>query len=211
MFPQNIQHDVGQVEKVYRIAKWFERVDGWMEPPMGYALMRLASDGPGTGHVVEVGSFKGLSTCWLALGNNRGSVYAVDTFMGSVEHRAGERYEVKQIAEGKSTFPEFEKNLRGMMLWDRVRPICSGSIEAAKAWSVGAIRFLFIDAGHDYKDVEGDYNAWKVHLEDGAIVAFHDVGDFPGVTMFYEDLMRTGEHNELVSVGSLRAIQRKTE
>jgi hypothetical protein len=108
-------------------------------------------------------------------------------------------------------FPAFEYNLKSVMLRDRVHPICSASIDAARAWSFGPIRLLFIDAGHSYADARDDYNAWKVHLESDAIVVFHDIDEYPGVTMFYQDLMREGKHNELVAVGSLRAIQRKTE
>lgn len=181
-----------------------EGMAGWLHPAQGFALSELARLGGGDGAVVELGSFMGLSTCWLAEGvrlGERGPVYAVDTFKGSVEHAT-----YPEIQSYGTTYPKFEANLRRVGLWKHVKPIVSDSVKAGKAWSHGPIRLLFIDAGHSYEEVTADFEAWAPHLEPGAAVAIHDVGDFPGVTQFYTELLAVGHYRETLAVGSLRIV-----
>ena len=89
-------------------------IEGYLEPAEGYALMLLAEQGPGLGHIVELGSFKGKSTCWLAHGSKlagRERVTAIDHFQGSPEHQAGGDAEDADIATGGSTLPAFKSNI----------------------------------------------------------------------------------------------------
>src|SRR5262249_28609517 len=65
----------------HRLAARFEGVEGFLDPLEGFALYWLARRWPAEGRAVEVGSFKGRSTCWLAQGcreGDRGKVAAVD-------------------------------------------------------------------------------------------------------------------------------------
>lgn len=50
--------------------------------------------------------------------------------------------------------------------------------------------FLFIDGGHEYKDVKADYENYAPLVKPGGIIAFHDVGNelFPGIGQFLEEL-----------------------
>src|SRR5437899_9399700 len=62
----------------------------WLGPLEGYVLYRLARDGEGKGEIVEIGSWMGRSTAWLAAGSRargRERVHAVDTLEGdTAEH-----------------------------------------------------------------------------------------------------------------------------
>jgi predicted O-methyltransferase YrrM len=189
-----------------------EGIEGWLHPIEGFALMELARLGEGTGAAVEIGSFKGLSTCWLAIGARegaRGPVYAVDHFKGSPEHQAGEKFEVPEIVTAGSTFPTFESNLRRLGVWDVVRPIKSGSLEAAAAWKHGAIRLLFIDGDHSYEASKADFEAWSGLISPRGCVGFHDIGAWEGVTRYYGELVATSKSfRQVLTAGSLRVMQR---
>ena len=45
-----------------------EKIFGYLDDFEGYALKLFAEKGPVKGEVVEIGSFMGRSTCWLAAG-----------------------------------------------------------------------------------------------------------------------------------------------
>jgi hypothetical protein len=55
--------------------------------------------------------------------------------------------------------------------------------EAAAEWSHGPVSFVFIDAVHDYINVQFDLWAWGRHVVAGGMLAFHDTDNagFAGV------------------------------
>src|SRR5204862_2126445 len=56
-------------------------IGGWLTPKEGRLLYELARGCTGRGVIVEIGSWKGKSTIWLASGSRRGPgvfVYAID-------------------------------------------------------------------------------------------------------------------------------------
>lgn len=184
-------------------------IEGFLDPIEGYALLQLAEHGPGVGAVVEIGSFAGRSTAWLATGSRRAKrekVNAVDHFRGSPEHHAGGAFE-SSLVTGGSLRERFERNLASAGVADWVRVLGEGSPDAAKSWS-HPIRLLFIDGDHSYEASRADYEAWSPWLVEGGVVAFHDIGIFPGVTRFYEELAASGKVREIMAVGTLRAAVR---
>ncbi|MCS6951010.1 MAG: class I SAM-dependent methyltransferase, partial [bacterium] len=67
-----------------------EKVEGWLTVEEGELLYQLARACKGKGVIVEIGSFKGKSTIWLAKGSLAGAgvrVFAIDPHTGSEEHR----------------------------------------------------------------------------------------------------------------------------
>lgn len=184
-------------------------IEGFLDPIEGFALLQLAEHCPAVGAIVEIGSFAGRSTAWLATGSRRsgrGKVNAVDHFQGSPEHHAGGEYESALVADG-GLRALFGANMAKAGLKDWVRVLDQGSLEAARAWS-HPIRLLFIDGDHSYEASRADYEAWSPWLAEGGVAAFHDIGIFPGVTRFYEELTGSGEVEELLAVGTLRAVRR---
>jgi predicted O-methyltransferase YrrM len=192
----------------------FEKVRGYLHPLEGYALMLLAAYGEGEGGVVEVGSFMGRSTCWLATGvgvAKRGMVTAVDHFQGSPEHQAGGTHPVAEIARDGSTLPAFRANLAAHGLDAFVTPIVSASLNAAEKWTT-PLRLVFIDGDHSYEASRDDFEAWSKFVVPGGLVAFHDIGAWPGVTKYYKELLAgTAGHTgwtEVLAANSLRVVQR---
>ena len=199
----------------------FASVDWWLHPLEGFALMEVARLGEGTGQIVEIGSFKGRSTCWLALGardGKRGPVYAIDPFTGSPEHQKGGKYEVAEIVAVGSTFPAFEENLRRMGLIEHVRPIKLASLEAAKQWKLGAIRLLFIDGDHSYEVARSDIANFAPLVEPGGYIVIDDAAtDLPGsgyfkgmkeVSRACRELERRSDFVNVLNVGHNRIFRR---
>jgi predicted O-methyltransferase YrrM len=188
-------------------------IEGWLGDAEGYALLLLAAHGPGDGQIVEIGSYQGLSTAWLAAGSRsagREKVTAVDHFQGSKEHQQGKPYESPVLLREGSTYSRFRANLRRAGLDDQVRPLVAASVDAARDWQQ-PIRLLFIDGGHSYESSRCDFELWSRFVIPGGIICFHDINHWAGVTRFYRELMASsGLFQELTAIQSLRIIQRKS-
>jgi predicted O-methyltransferase YrrM len=107
--------------------------------------------------IVEIGSWKGKSTIWIAGGSKNGNkvkVYAIDPFVDFYEE-------------------EFKKNIRDAKLDDIVIPLTKTSEEAAKNFDE-PVEFIFIDGNHEYEFVKLDFDLWFPKVVDGGIMAFHD-------------------------------------
>jgi predicted O-methyltransferase YrrM len=139
-------------------------VDGWLSDAQGRALFRAAAETTGRGAIVEIGSWKGRSTTWLASGARLagGRVYAIDPHCRSREHPSAE------------TLDEFLGNLARNGLADIVEPLVMTS-EAAAAHIEGPVELLFIDGDHSYEAVRRDAELWLPRLIEGGTVMFHDV------------------------------------
>jgi len=168
---------------------------GLIPHELGVELSTLAAAVPADLAIVELGSFKGRSTAYLAMGARSagGHVFAVDAWdlPGNVTGRFG-------FAD-PATREAFEAQLRAVRLWSRVTPIRAFSTDAASSWPPpGAgprIGLLYVDADHSEASVRADFEAWRPHLAPGAVVAFDDYGTprNPGVAWVVDELVRAGE------------------
>ena|SRR5437763_33087 len=194
--------------------KWqrrFADVGGFLHDLEGYTLLQLAATGGGVGAVVEIGSYLGRSTAFLATGSKaagREKVVAVDHFLGSPEHQPGQPYASPTLAQEGTTFPRFQENLRRLELDDHVTPVVAPSAEAVKQWA-GPIRLLFIDGDHSYEESRRDFELWSPFVVRHGLICFHDIPGWPGVTRFYEELLRgTNAYREVGAVVSLRVVEK---
>ena len=139
-------------------------VDGWLSDAQGRALFRAAAQTDGRGAIVEIGSWKGRSTTWLASGARLAGhgVYAIDPHRRSREYPEAE------------TEAEFLANLARNGLAAVVEPLVMTSDDAA-ARIAGPVELLFIDGDHSYEAVRRDAELWLPRLIDGGTVMFHDV------------------------------------
>ena len=197
-----------QVVAHYSDLEWrFRNIDGWMSGLEGYALMLAAAHGPGTGEIVEIGSWMGKSTCWLAVGSKsaqREKVHAVDPFDGGplLKHHP-------VIREQGTTYHSFVDNLTSAGLFDYVESIVATSQQAAQTWNK-PIRLLFIDGDHSYDAVKADFEMWSRFLVPEALVAFDDVtGGYEGAKRYYDALLQgDARYREILRVGKMKFIQR---
>lgn len=184
----------------------FYDVQGYLQPVEGYALLQLAANGPRTGAIVEIGSYMGLSTCWLSAGSKgagREKVTAIDHFGGSPEQQEGGSVQCDTVVKEGTTYRRFQEHLRAQGLWEHVEAIVATSQEAVKSWA-GRIRLLFIDGDHTWDGIGSDFARWSPFVVQGGIIAFHDVGNAQDVTRFYEELIESGQgYTHLFQAGAL--------
>ena len=154
--------DVAEVQSLV------DPIDGWLTPKEGRLLYDLARRASGRGAIVEIGSWKGKSTIWLARGCQRGagqSVYAIDPHTGSSEHHA--QY------GAVNTVKEFGENLRRAGVEANVIPRVMTSAEAAATFAE-PVELIFVDGGHEYELIKRDFELWFPRVIDGGVMAFHD-------------------------------------
>lgn len=164
-----------------------EDLSGLLAPGIGDALSSLASVVPADLAVVEIGSFRGKSTAYLAAGARDGfgaKVFAVDPWdlPGNIYGKHG--FTAPEIRE------DFERQIRACRLWSRVTPMRSFSTDAARDWSGPKVGLLFIDGDHTERAVRADVKAWTPHLADGAVICFddYDTKPNPGVKVVADEM-----------------------
>jgi predicted O-methyltransferase YrrM len=159
-----------------------ERIQGWVSEDSRRLLYQLVVDRMPPGAVVELGSWRGLSTVWLAAGAiDRGDgtrLYAVDTWVG--EGWPGYAPFLAEYAPDQ-LFQEFIGNLEQAGVREAVEPIRATTQRAAKGWTT-PIGLLFIDANHAYEAVRADLEAWGTALVPGGYIVFDDAGVWEGPT-----------------------------
>lgn len=193
----------------------FADIPGFLSWQEGYALLTLAEEWPASGDVVEIGSFKGRSTCFLAQGcatSGRGVVYAVDHFEGSPEHQKGGHEETAEIVNEGTTYGAFTQNLAAAGLQAHVRPLVGSGVDVARDFT-GQARMLFIDGDHSFDGTKADFDAWFPFVADTGLVCFHDYQNshyLDGVTRFIETvIMRHPQMMFLHRADSLMTFMKK--
>lgn len=164
----------------------------------GRLLCKLASECIGKGVIVEIGSWKGYSTIWLASGSkawNHVDVYAVDTFAGD---KLG-------VSHGETdTFVDFRNNITDAGVKDIVKIMAMSSEIAEKTWNDKPIELIFIDGDHE--DVYADFLRWYPHVIDGGIIALHDTVAWPSMIPYkvaINELYKSNAFKEVRQVGSI--------
>ena len=66
--------------------------------------------------------------------------------------------------------------------------IQKNSVDAAKDVEDGSLDFVFIDAGHTYKDVKEDIAVWTPKVRIGGIVSGHDYYELPDMIRYSNGL-----------------------
>jgi MMP 1-O-methyltransferase len=137
------------------------QIPGWLTPHEGEFLEKAATLlKPIRGAIVEIGSYCGKSTIWLAQSGE--TVYAVDPHKGDVSG-----------GKTKPTQKVFLKNLKDAGVDTRVRPIIQTSKSAAREWNK-PVKFLFIDGLHDFEHASEDFSLWSPFIVGGGMIAMHD-------------------------------------
>ncbi len=176
-----------------------ETLDGLISAEVGELLHNQAAVVPTSNAIVELGSYKGKSTAYLARGAAIGygaPVFAVDAW--SEEVSAWRNRVLERLPS--ATYREFLAQLDKAGVRDRVSAIQSLTALAADIWdhhyaedhSVG---LLYIDGDHHFDAVLADFRAWRPHLADDALIIFddYDTDTNPGVLAAVSALAENGE------------------
>jgi predicted O-methyltransferase YrrM len=159
--------------------------ENWFNYPNLYKSM--VDRFPHGSHFVEVGVWKGMSACFMAVEIiNAGKDIkfdCVDTW-AYVAPEAG-------IAEQKYSglYETFLANIAPVK--ERITTVRELSWDGAARYKDASLDFVFIDAAHDYASVVKDLNAWYPKLKKGGVLAGHDYrpseGVFAAVNDFFKD------------------------
>jgi predicted O-methyltransferase YrrM len=147
-----------------------------------YSLYDLAAEATETKRVLEIGSYLGASSCYLAaaLTIQDGHLYCVDTWANET------------MPEGeRDTFAEFSKNTRGVA--QRITMIRKRSDDLTADDLPLPVDLVFIDADHSYRAVKADFEKVRNWVRDGGTIAFHDTIWFEGVSRVLGEILATGE------------------
>lgn len=175
-------------------------VEGWLGPHEGRLLYRLASEADPAGCIVEIGSWHGRSTIWLAAGAKAGrgaQVVAIDPHVGTTLREQGETTELVLRA-----------NLERARLVDQVAIVVATSSEAVADWS-RRVSLLWIDGDHEYESVRRDFELWEPHVLPDGVVALHDTFVSPGPERVVRELLiETGRFTSFVHAETTTAARR---
>jgi predicted O-methyltransferase YrrM len=149
----------------------------WNHRPSARRLWRLAKLGH-AGTIVEIGSFAGNSTIYLAMAG--GEVHAVDPHTPQSMRQlsgvigAGAATVEKTAADARDPSVTFLGNLERFGVRERVVYHRASSLDVAAAWDGEPVRLLYVDGMHTYDAVRQDYEAWRPFLAHEHVVLFDD-------------------------------------
>jgi len=164
-----------------------EDLSGLIDADQGDVLRRLAAAVPAGRAIVEIGSFKGKSTAFLADGARAGGgarVFAVDPWDLPGNPYGKHGFSAPAVREA------FESQLKACRLWGRVTPVRAFSVDAAAAYDGPPIGLLYIDGDHEEVAVRADVAAWSPHLAPDHVLVFDDLDTKrnPGVRVVVDEL-----------------------
>lgn len=200
------QYGAGDLaESLDRLSLDLDKVPGMMSPEAGPMLFILSATQTIKGDIVEVGSWQGRSTLFLARGAqaaDNGRVFAVDHFLGNPGKQALYRVGREDLADLPGAF---KKNIDEFNAAERVEMLAMPSASAAAILIERSVRarMLFIDGNHGYDAVHADFAALRPLLLPQALVAFDDFSKaFPGVVRAVGDLVKARSLTPLFCYGN---------
>jgi hypothetical protein len=137
-------------------------IGGWMN---GVELLWLFNTAKEMDSIVEIGSWKGRSTHAL-LSGCKGTVYAVDHFLGS----KGERGRIFAETRTRDVYKDFMANVGN---FKNLKVLKMDSAEAVKQFEDKSVDMVFIDAGHTYEETLADIKRWLPKTK--KIICGHDL------------------------------------
>jgi MMP 1-O-methyltransferase len=195
---------------------------GFMPADEGDALhtaaLAAAAAVPGA-PFVEVGSYCGRSTIWLAAAARKAAtvVFAVDHHRGSEENQPGWEWHDPAVVDERigrmDTLPAFRATVHDAGMEDVVVAVVGQSPTVARYWATPAA-LVFIDGGHGVEPARADYEGWAPHVAVGGTLAIHDVFPDPadGGRPPYEEIflpaLASGRFRLASAAGSLRVLTR---
>ena len=155
-----------------------EAATGFMPAAEGLALYDAAARYAVLGPVLEVGSYCGKSTIYLAAAAREAGqlVVTVDHHRGSEEHQPGWEYHDPGLVDptvGRlDTLPRLRTTLAAAGVEDDVVVVVGRSADVARLWRM-PLGMVFIDGGHTDAAAVTDYEGWAPWVAPGEIGRAH--------------------------------------
>jgi len=162
-----------------------------------HALYYLARNCHPASSALEIGSYLGASTCYLAAGMAKinGKLFCVDTWQNET------------MPDGvRDTFAEFMENTKGARPWLGI--VRKRSDQLVQTDVATPLDLVFIDGDHRYQAVRADFQRICPWLSPEATVAFHDSLSYEGVSRTIGEALASGEWVVIGCVENLCWIRR---
>jgi MMP 1-O-methyltransferase len=201
-----------------RLLRAAQATPGFMPVAEGLALFEAAARYAPRGPVLEIGSYCGKSTIYLAAGARAAGqvVVTVDHHRGSEEHQPGWEYHDPTLVDPATgrldTLPRLRAALAAAGLEDHVVVVVGHSADVARLWAT-PLGLVFIDGGHTEQAAVTDYQSWAPRVAPGGALAIHDVFPDPAdggraPYRIYRRALSSGAFTEVRAQGSLRLLER---
>lgn len=177
-----------------RHVRWPRRFHFYRAIPgfFGYRHLyqEMVKRAPSPAHFVEVGSWKGRSSAFMAveIANSGKSIKfdCVDHWCGSDE----DRHHIDPDVLAGTLFAAFQANTAPVRRY--LTPIRSPSVDAARRYADKSLDFVMLDGAHDYESVRDDITAWRPKVKPGGIFAGDDFR-WSGVAQAVQELLPNAE------------------
>lgn len=159
---------------------FYQNIDGWFS--YEYIYKDVVEQAEEDSLFVEIGSFKGRSTAFMAVEiANSGKKIRFDCIdpMELLGHYAKSAEEQPQVFEGYNE-QDFRERLSSVE--DYYNLIAMTSDQAVELYDDGSIDFLLIDGDHSYEAVKRDIINWLPKMRSGGLIAGDDA--------YHEDIQR---------------------
>ena len=191
---------------------------GFMPVAEGLALFEAAARYARCGPVLEIGSYCGKSTIYLAAAASDAGqlVVTVDHHRGSEEHQPGWEYHDPRLVDPAAgridTLPSLRATLTAAGLEDHVVVVVGRSADVARLWGT-PLGLVFIDGGHTEQAAITDFEGWAPWVASGGALAIHDVFSDPAEGgqapyRIYRRALDSGAFTEVRAEGSLKLLER---
>jgi MMP 1-O-methyltransferase len=194
-----------------------ERAPGFMPTSEGLALHLAAREALPRGPVLEIGTYCGKSTLFLAAAAREagGLVLTVDHHRGSEEHQVGWEFHDPTLVDGSGrldTLGHFRATLADSGLEAYVLAVVGRSADLARVWTT-PLGMVFIDGGHTDAAATTDFESWAHRVVRDGLLAIHDVFPDPAdggqaPYRLYRRALDGGSFAEHATEGSLRVLRR---
>jgi predicted O-methyltransferase YrrM len=153
---------------------FYENIHGWFTPPCVDWYKKCVSTADVNAHFIEVGSFKGKSSAFMAVeiinSGKKIKFECIDSWEDAWMGSTG----ICEEYPGQITFEEFEKNMSAIKNKLNFSYIRQRSKEAAKLYADSSLDMVFIDGAHDYDSIKSDILSWLPKIKTGGILSGDD-------------------------------------
>jgi hypothetical protein len=189
----------------------FKDIPGMIDDDDGIFLYLLASVLNLRGDIIEIGSWQGKSTSFLARSCkdfSNGIVHSIDPFTGN----PGKAKKYKIMLDDLSDLQEnFIKNMKSHGLENYIKLYNMTSEKAFPQMKNVRARLIFIDGNHDYEYVKFDIKSFsKFLLKHGIIVLDDYKNTFPGVVQAVnEEIIKSNKFSSFIQTSNGLFIAKK--
>jgi predicted O-methyltransferase YrrM len=191
---------------------------GFMPDDEGLALHAAAVEHLDGGVALEIGTYCGKSTLYLAHAASvtGATVVTIDHHRGSEEQQPGWEYHDESLVDPElglmDTLPFARRTIAASGLEDHVVTVVGRSSAISRWWRT-PLDLVFVDGGHTDEAAQADFRGWAPHVRLGGVLVIHDVFPDPAdggqaPYRIYRQALDGGEFVERSVTGSLRVLQR---